>query len=158
MRLIETGPVVPDEERGVPVGLQRAELDARRGRLGRELPRVAEQVLQQNLDEAGIGLGDQTLFDHEGHRAVRLGPAERFADASAEAGEVHRRAVQLLSLDLRELEEVVDELTHPLGAGLDAPEVHHSGGSEAVSEVLDEDLAELPAIPRSGARRSWETE
>src|SRR5216684_3722709 len=72
VRLIESGAVVLHVEGGLTIILERTKLHAGTGRLGRELPGIAEEVLQEDLDKTRIALGDKTVFDDESHASMRV--------------------------------------------------------------------------------------
>src|SRR3546814_5904579 len=68
---VETRSVVADEIGVLPLVAAAAELDAGRRAPGGELPGVAQQVLQSDLQQLGIAPYDTGRLDHEVRHPVR---------------------------------------------------------------------------------------
>src|SRR3546814_3920742 len=68
---VETRSVVADEIGVLPLVAAAAELDAGRRAPGGELPGVAQQVLQSDLQQLGIAPYDHGRLDHEVRHPVR---------------------------------------------------------------------------------------
>jgi hypothetical protein len=97
----EADAVVAHEERAIasPIGvaLRRPQLrapDLDQGALarGRELPRVAEEVLEDRAQEARVALDVQPLRDHELDRASRLSRRQLVGDRAREGAQIDRLA------------------------------------------------------------------
>ena len=95
VRLVEAVAVVLHVEQFLSVLFDRAELDPRRGRLLRELPCVADEVLQHDLEESRVRLGHEAVGNDEVDASVRARARERVADLTREQGQVHALTSQV---------------------------------------------------------------
>src|SRR3546814_15624138 len=77
---VETRSVVADEIGVLPLVAAAAELDAGRRAPGGELPGVAQQVLQSDLQQLGISPYDHGRLDHEVRHPVRPVPLQVLGD------------------------------------------------------------------------------
>jgi hypothetical protein len=114
-----------------------------------ELQRVAEQIDEDLLERLGIGVDLRQLVErlHLEPHALALGERPRAVDDPLRhLRHAHRLAPdrELLALDLREIEEIVDQLQQPQAVALHRLEVAalHLG-----------DRAELPAEHRLDGRQ-----
>src|SRR5579859_1851665 len=147
---VEPGAVVADEVHRLAVLLRRAELDARVGPAARELPRVAEEVLEGCAEQGSIAGPREPVADDEFDVAVRLGLAQSLERRPREPGEVHRRAAQVHARETSQREQAVDERRHPLGRLADAVQVKPRGRAELAAVVLEQRAAE--AVDRAQGR------
>src|ERR687890_1742427 len=120
VRLVEAGPVVPHEVGGPsntgPGPSFHPELYARPLLPLRELPRVAEQVLQGHLEQAHVAVGPDASPRHELHVPLRLGRPPVFYDLSRQVSQVDGLPAQGPAAHPGEVEQVVYERGH-VGAG-----------------------------------------
>ena len=93
------------------------------GRAGRELPGVAEQVLEDDVYERGVALGDESFLDGDVDHPIRLRLAQLRYHAPGDGREVDFTEFHLPAPDPGEREEGVDQLAHRLRRGADALQV-----------------------------------
>src|SRR3546814_14415820 len=89
---VETRSVVADEIGVLPLVAAAAELDAGRRAPGGELPGVAQQVLQSDLQQLGIAPYDHGRLDHEVRHPVRSVRLQVLGDALCPGAEKIGRA------------------------------------------------------------------
>src|ERR1700722_9660035 len=70
---VEAGAVVADEIGSLPTLLDGPELDAGVRLVSRELPRVAQQIVDGRAEQGAVALFGEPVADQELHAAVRLG-------------------------------------------------------------------------------------
>src|SRR5262245_46107487 len=93
---IDAGTVVTDKASvGVRVA-NPADLDRRAISFGRELPGVAEEVIERDGQQPLVTMHRDRVRDVDGHRAVRLRRAQPIDDLSGELREIDGATVQLL--------------------------------------------------------------
>src|SRR5580698_3110505 len=146
----EASAVIADEKaaaRGLIWG--HPELDGRVVASGGELPRVVQQVLQYRADKRRVGCGPGRLLDGEVHMTVRSLALEFRGDVGDLCPQVDYPGANLGSRNAREVEEVVDELRHPLAGGLDPLGVADGGVAEAVPAVVKQGATQ----PAHGSQR-----
>lgn len=110
---VETGAVVANEVDRPALLPVDTELDPGRRLLARELPGIAQQVLEGGTEETWIGIDADTIGDDELDLVIRSGLAQRPDDLVHELREVERLANQLATRGARKLQEIFDELRHP---------------------------------------------
>src|SRR3712207_3791848 len=108
------------------------ELDDGMGFSGGELPRVTQQVLQRQAQEAGVSVGDEALFDLELDLAPGLRLLQLGGDVARQGTQVDGPAAHLRARHPREVQEVVYEEGHAPAGGAYAPHV-----AAALSVELD---------------------
>src|ERR1700722_5343222 len=148
---IEAGPVVADvaADVGVP-GRSSAELDGGVLAFGGELPGVLDQVLQHGADQGAVRGDPDAVVDGEADGATRLAGVQLGAEGGDLGGQVDRFGVHVGTRDLGQYQQVIDELAHPLGGGLDPVGVPAAGAVETVAVVLDQRLAVPAQRPQRG--------
>ena len=114
----------------------------RRRLAGGELPGVAEEIDQQDLEELGIAADDEARGQAHVDLARRVRRAQVVEDVPGDLGQVDRLGRHHGARHARQLQKVVDELGHALGGGADAPQVVLRGLVEDVAVVLGERQAE----------------
>ena len=114
---LKPAPSSRTKKASLPPALGLAELDGRPRVLGRELPGVAEQVLQDDPQQAGVAVRGQPRLDHEVGLPTWLQPLQFRRDRPGEGAEVHSLALHVAAGQAGQLQQVVNELGHPLAAG-----------------------------------------
>src|ERR1700694_1113760 len=107
-----------------------------------ELPGVAQQVLEDGRDELAVGLGDDSVLDLEVDAAGWVESRELRGDSSRDAAQIDGLRAHLDSGDPRELENVVDELSHPDACRLDTFHITAAFFVELDVVLIEENLAE----------------
>src|SRR5581483_11240515 len=149
---LETGAVVAHEERLARFGVGVPELDLRRLTAGSELPGIADEVFERDAHQARVALGDQPGSNGYLGLALRRGVAQPADDFRRHCAEIDLVDRHLGPGNPRQLQQVVDQIAHALGALADAVEVALCIGVELVAGILDERLAESV----DGAKRGTE--
>src|SRR4030081_2459332 len=104
-----------------------------------ELPGVAKQVLEYSRDEPSVRLGDDAGLDLEVDVAGRLESLEVCGDSSRDGAQNDGLRPPVDSGDPRELEEVVDELSHPDACRLDPFQIPTAFFVELDAVLIQED-------------------
>ena len=149
---VEAGAVVGDGDRPVPSVELHGDLDARVGAPARELPGVADEVLESDAQQVGVAAQDHVGRDDDAHLAPALPPAQLRDDVGRDGAHVHDAAVQRPARQPREAEEVVDELSHALALLADDVDVLARAGRERVPVILEEGERESVDAPQRGAQ------
>src|SRR5690606_1897 len=118
-----------------------ADLDPRVRRARRVLPCVAEEVLEERPQQAGIALAGEAARDDDLDVPVRSAPSELRDDVVREGAEIDRRPLEARVTDVGQGEEVLDEPRHVRARAIDALDVADGGVGERVAPVLEEDRA-----------------
>src|SRR5690606_29316807 len=113
---VEAGAVVLDEVRHLVAVAASADLDPRELSLGRELDGVGQQVDEKLPDQLGVAVSWRQVTDDE-LDLVSTDLGSEVADGRLDQRvHVELLGVEGLAAKARELQEVVDELTHLAGA------------------------------------------
>jgi hypothetical protein len=139
---VEAGAVVGHEQSVAAAGRLAADSDARGGVVGREFPRVAEEVLHDLPEERRVAFDEQARGNLELDTPFRLGPTEVLDDGSGQLREIDWPSRHLDPARPRELQQVVDELTHLLRGLARHLEILPPPGVEPGAVVLQRRLAE----------------
>src|SRR5437660_10178010 len=116
VRHIESGAVVAYGEDRLADSLLLTEYNARVGPLGRELPGIPEQVVEDDRDEVAVAPHDKPLGDLDGALARRLSPTQLRDDTCRQGREADGFPSQRSTVDARKVEEVIDQGRHALSA------------------------------------------
>ena len=137
-----------------------ADLDPRGRDLARELPRVADEVVDQRRARARVGvrLAAWSGAIELDARAPGRRRRARAIGCAHDRSEVDALAAQLAARHARQREQRVDQRAHPSGARADVVEAVAALGVELVARSRRAGSARSRSSPRSGARRSWATE
>ena len=139
---IEAGAVVTHIEcRRAPTSC-RAHLDRGVIATAGELPGVVEQVLERDAQQPWVARGAQVGRNRDGHLARRRLPPELGDDLRCEIAEIDALGLHVGARDLRQRQDVVDQLAHPLGRVADALDVPSGLRRQGRPGVLDQRLAE----------------
>ena len=139
---VEAGAVVPDEEGPLAVPQPGAELDPGGRRPGGILPGVVQQVLQGDAHQPLVAEGPQARGRRRRDPAVRIPLGQGRQDRGGLGAQVHGPAVQLAPAQVGELQQVLDEPAHVLGAEPDPAQAAPALRVQAVAVVLQQDVAE----------------
>src|SRR5262245_4975682 len=120
---VEAHAVVLDEIGWLVVAAACTEFDP--GMCGRPgvLPGIAKQVREGDAEQPFVAGGDEVRCDLGVDRAIRFLAFEFLNDLARELAERHRLAVQILTRDARELQQIVDQIPHALRARAHAGEM-----------------------------------
>src|SRR6266851_5163362 len=139
---VETGAIIADEVDLVPVLLRHPKLDSRLRLFPGELPRVAEQVVEHHPQQPRITFGREPLRDYAFDAALRLSIVKVRQDGFRHRAEVHLLMAHLAAADARQVQEIVDQLSHALGGRADAPEIVLGLSVQLTAVVLHQRRAE----------------
>src|SRR5437867_5541817 len=120
---VESGAVVSHEVDGLPVSIHGAELDPRLRTKSRELPCIAQEVLQSDAKERLIAGPHDVLLNDELHVSVGLGSLQILTNARSDAAQVHGSAPHLAPRHAGQCQHVVDQAGHLLAARPDTLQV-----------------------------------
>ncbi len=151
VRHVEPGAVVAHEIDTLAISVGTAKLDFGVLPVAGELPRVAQQVLEGDLHKRPVSTSRQAGRDLEVDFPVRPVALKLLGDLRAQLAEVQTLVLHLGAGQAGELEQIVDEATHALGAGPNAVDVVFARIVQLVAIVLEESLGEPvdPAQRRS---------
>ena len=121
---------------------ERAKFDARLGLIARELPRVSEQILERRPKQAGITGRRQGILDRPRHGAMLVGSRQSFRNSARQRRHVNPHAVHLRPSHARQRQQIIDQLSHPLGGFPDVLQVLSTLIIELLRAVFDQRLAE----------------
>ena len=147
IRHVETGAIIADEVDLLPILLRHAQLDPGLRLFLRELPRVAEQVLEYHLQQPRITLGRDPLRDYALDAALRLAVLEIRQDDFGHRAEIHLLVAHLAAADARQVQEIVNQLRHALGGRADALEIVLGLPVQLTAVVLSQGRAEAIDAP-----------
>lgn len=122
VRHVESCPVVPDKVGSLRRSLGEPELHLRPGALSRELPRISEEVFQDNSQERRIALGGDAFGDDAFNLSLRITLPELLYDFPGAGAQVHDFASQLGTREAGEVQESIDQLPHPNRRRADPPQ------------------------------------
>ena len=108
----------------------------------RELPGVAQQVLEHGADQLRVGPADEARRHVHDHIARRVPFAQLGDERCCQRREVDLLEVHLVPVEPGELEESVHQPGHVVGRSLDAAQVASAGVVQRLAVVLQQDLAE----------------
>src|SRR5229473_7736461 len=104
---VKTRPVIANEVDFLPVLLRHAKLDFRLRLFPGELPRVAEQVLEDHPQQPRITFGRDPLRHYAFDVALWLSVVEVRQDDFRHRAEVHLLVAHLAAADARQVQEIV---------------------------------------------------
>ena len=132
-------------------------LDPRRVPAGRELERVRQQVDQTCSSSAGPHSSPATRRPRP-HPPVAEPLLEPLHDLQRQLAHRHRHAMQRLTAEAREVQQIVRsaEFMRPAPCAIRSSISRPASGTLAPNSARN--ISQKPSTARSGSRRSWETE
>jgi hypothetical protein len=85
---VETSAVIANEVDSLAILILEATLDTSRIVFARELPGVAQKILQGHVQEIGIAYNSYSLLNNKLHRALRLALAKCFGNSPSQGAEI----------------------------------------------------------------------
>ena len=99
------------------------EFDDRRCLLAAVFPGICQQIFEQHPEQAGIPIGSDILGNLHGDTSLRLGLLEFQGDKLRQPAQIDRLPVQVAAGYFRQLQQVIDELRHPLAGVAQTEEI-----------------------------------
>ena len=153
VRGIKTGAVIAHvvADGGIP-GRRRSELYERIVPAGRELPRVAQQVVHHHAHEGTVGLYLDWTLDGEAGVPSRIVTLEFRGDLRGLGAEIDRAEIHVCPGQARKAQQIVDERRHMLAGGDDSPGVAPAILAENVAVLFQQGGAETAHRPEGGTQ------
>ena len=107
-----------------------------------ELPGVVQQVVQYFADKVGVGHGTGGLLDREADAAARVLALEFGGDGGCLGTEIDRLEIDRCPGDARQVQQVVENVSHVLAGGLDPLSVGAAILTEGIGVILHQGGAE----------------
>lgn len=120
---VESDALVTDHDLEVAAFTPAADLDADRLAPARELPRVAHQLAQHQLEQALVAPRVQAGLHADVGAALRLGVLQLGADPVGEQAQVHVRRLEFGTRDVGRVVQRAEQPAHARRRGADAAEV-----------------------------------
>jgi hypothetical protein len=150
---IKTGAVIAHVAAdGGICGRRRPELNERIVPAGRELPRVAQQVVHYHANEGTVGPYRDGTLDSEADVPFRINTLEFRGDLGGLGTEIDRAEVHLGPGEARKTQQVVDERRHMFRGGDDSLRVAPAILAENGAVIFQQGGTETAHRPERGAQ------
>src|SRR5881296_2355760 len=99
-----------------------------------------------------IAIRDYPVRDRKGDLAVRVGLFQVSGDGAGQRAQVDRLSPHFLAGDARQIQQVVDQLTHPLSSLANTSQIVLALEAQLVAEVFEQRQAEAVDAPEGRAQ------
>lgn len=137
---VESGAVILNIEGRFPLLLDPAEFDPWFLHASGVFPGVSQEISQRHPQQLSVTLAGQRFRDDDDHLALRFSHRQLLYNIPRHGGEIEGLTVKLLTNDVGQDQDRLDQLLHPLTSLADVVEEHAPGFIEVVAIALHKQI------------------